>query len=79
MKEQIKNGTSVNIKDQKGWSAIYVAVRSSCEPELIEYLIKNDADIDAKCDEGWTALHWASYNGIRHRKIKVSEKDFNGF
>lgn len=53
VKELIAAGADINIKDNHGYTAIYLATKY---PEVLQELIAAGSDINAKNNEGFTAL-----------------------
>jgi len=55
----------INIKDKKGWSAIYYAIEISENgfPDVVELLLKHGADPNQADEKGITALHLSAYKG----------------
>lgn len=58
----LKNRADVNAKDNKGRTALMMAIRSD-HADVAEVLLKNEADVNAKDNDGWTALMWAAIRG----------------
>jgi len=63
--DKAKKAEFINIKDAKGWSAIYYAIDISENgfPDIVELLLKNGADPNQADDIGITALHLSAYKG----------------
>ena len=59
IKELIKSGADVNMKDEHGYTALMLAYRT----QTAQLLIEAGADVDAHDNNGETALMWASAQG----------------
>ncbi len=66
IKNILKNGVDVNIKDKEGWTALHQAAFNG-HIKIAKYLIQKYADVNAKEVDGWTPLMLASVNG--HTKL----------
>lgn len=62
IKSLIEQGTNVNAKNNKGFTAL-MSASAMGHLEIVEYLISKGADVNAKTDEGFTALIGASMAG----------------
>ncbi|HDT11348.1 MAG TPA: ankyrin repeat domain-containing protein [bacterium] len=49
--EFVKKGGNINIKDEKGETVLWSAIRSN-DVEMVRYLISKGADINADCGTG---------------------------
>jgi len=59
----LEAGANINAKNDKGQTALHVAV-DSADGDIVELLLSKGADINAKDDEsGFTALHHAAKSG----------------
>ena len=81
----IRNKANVNIKGDKGLSALTLAATNG-HSEIVSLLLKNKADINAKSDEGVTALIAASAGGhitiveeLLKNKADVNVKTNDGY
>lgn len=59
IKELIKSGADVNMKDEHGYTALMLAYRT----KTAQLLIESGADVNARDNNGETALMWASAQG----------------
>ena len=62
VKELIKGGVDINVKNGNGWSSLHYAAIYN-KPEIFEVLINEEANINAKDTWDFTPLHRASYKG----------------
>ena len=62
IKELLKKGTDVNLKNRKGFSALHIASEFGTY-EIVELLIKYGADVNAKTNYDVTPLHFAAQGG----------------
>lgn len=56
MREALKQGVDVNVKDDNGWTALMLAIFWSGNMDVVKELLKQGADINAKDREGVTAM-----------------------
>lgn len=69
----IKAGMDVNVKGQKGETALMLAAVND-NGETVKFLIEKGADINAKNDDGYTALMIASFKGdIESAKLLIAK------
>ncbi len=54
----IDTGVDLNMRDDKGRTALIYAIRDS-NPKLALYILGKGADFNLKDDKGWEALHWS--------------------
>jgi ankyrin repeat protein len=57
----LERGSDVNAQNERGRTALYVAVSENCE-DLAEFLIDNGADVNTKDNKGYTPLYEAIWN-----------------
>lgn len=62
IKELIRDGADVNIKADRGETALMEASRNGWE-DVVEMLIHSGAKVDLKDMDGWSAIMWAVFNG----------------
>ncbi len=85
--DKIKKAEFINIKDSKGWSAIYYAIEITENgfPDIVELLLKHGSDPNQADDKGITALHLSAYKGqddnveiLLKYKVDPNKKDIVG-
>lgn len=59
----ISCGIDLEVKDERGWTALMIAVANGNE-ELTNLLIRCGARLIARDINGFTPLHWAAFNGM---------------
>jgi len=62
VRDLIKRGANVNIKDKDGKTPLHIAVENNYE-DIVKVLIQNNADVNIKDNNGNTPLHIAIMNG----------------
>jgi ankyrin repeat protein len=62
IKEYVKNGFSVDVKDELGFSAILEAAEFGHE-DIFFYLVNNGADLNIVTNEGFTIEHAVAIGG----------------
>ena len=67
-KKLIRKGANVNLRDNKGETALMFAVRYEKTEEIMESLIEAGADVNLKNYDGKTAIMLAEYLGIREKR-----------
>jgi ankyrin repeat protein len=68
VKLAVGNGTAIDVKDNKGLTALRYRVETLKDQVLLQLLGKTRADVKAKDDNGRTALHYASKTGHEPRR-----------
>lgn len=74
VKRLIQNGVDVNMKDEKGWFALYIASRSGHVP-IVDLLIKNGADVNLKSNVGRSPLFITALKGKNCSNFKNSTEN----
>ena len=67
----IKNGSTINLKDKQGFTALHAAV-SSGNTELVELLLSNGASVNEKDVYGNTPLHRTTPQNPRIIKLLLA-------
>lgn len=62
LKDLIKNGADINVRDQNGWSALELAARDGYI-RIVREFIKAGANINNQDASGWTPLMYAAHHG----------------
>ncbi|MCW8820842.1 MAG: ankyrin repeat domain-containing protein [Sulfurovum sp.] len=55
LKQEIENGTDVNLQNKYGWTLLHIAIRRD-RRDMVAYLLEQGADIDKVDGVGWTPL-----------------------
>jgi len=58
-KKILNLGADINLKDDKGRTALHIAVSSRLPPRVTQLFMKHGADIEARDGDGLTPLQWA--------------------
>ncbi|MEW6128079.1 MAG: ankyrin repeat domain-containing protein [Acidobacteriota bacterium] len=67
----IQKGADVNVKTDKGMTALMMASIVIDTEDIVEFLLKNGADVNTKDSKGKTALIYAAMNNYSEDKIKL--------
>ena len=59
-KQLLERGAEINARDEKGMTALHLAVEND-HAVTLEFLLRSGADVNGRDAHGWTALHLATF------------------